>query len=53
MERKHCGAQVGASGAIDRPVDATARDQRRIGRVDDRVYLEGRDVNEACAKLHR
>jgi hypothetical protein len=40
------GEQIGPGGAMYRPVDTAASEQRVVGRVDDRIHLEGRDVGE-------
>jgi hypothetical protein len=45
-ERAAFGEQVGARGAMNRAVDATATEQRGIGGVDDRINGERRDVGD-------
>jgi hypothetical protein len=40
------GEQIGPGGAMYRAVDTAASEQRVVGRVDDRIHLEGRDVRE-------
>jgi hypothetical protein len=42
-----------ATLAVDRPVDPAAAQQRRVGRVDDRVDLLGRDVAGDQLDPHR
>ena len=44
------GEQIGPGGAMYRAVHTAASEQRVVGRVDDRVDLEGRDVGEDSVK---
>ena len=46
-ERAALGDQFRAGGAMDGAVDAAAAEQRRVGRIDDGVDVERRDVGDA------
>ncbi|KAG1226643.1 hypothetical protein G6F68_019707 [Rhizopus microsporus] len=46
------GQQCRAGGAMDRTVDTTATEQCLIGRVDDRIHRQGRDVALPNFDLH-
>jgi hypothetical protein len=46
MERTAFGQQFGPGPAMDRAIDATTAEQRRVRSVDDSVNAQGRDVGD-------
>src|SRR6185437_663239 len=46
-ERPAFGQKLRPGRAVNRAIDAAATEQRRVGRVDDRVDIERRDIDVA------
>ena len=52
-QRLALGQQLGSGGAMDGAVDAAAAEQRPVGRVDDGIDVERRDVGDANLEPRR